>query len=159
MNDNFALRWFLYTQPDNPRFPYRLYIEEKPNDFLILDVQDRWPGPNKKIYCQLPGRCAKENLPSEEPIEDVEIIKIERYEKKLSVILSRKIKKRCWFIFLKKAYKKKPSEFYNQIFWITQSSAKIKRPGAYSQEYATALVMKSLLINENVIRINLVMRR
>lgn len=131
MNKEYIQRWILYKQPDNTQFPYRLYIEEKPNDFLILDVQDRWPGPNKKIFCYLQGRCAKEDLPTNEPIEDVEILKIERFEKKLNVILSRKTKRRCWFIFLTKQYKKKPNEFYNQIFWITQSSAKIRRPGAY----------------------------
>ncbi|MEO0225574.1 MAG: ERCC4 domain-containing protein, partial [candidate division WOR-3 bacterium] len=45
--------------------------------------------------------------------------------------LNRKVKKRCWFIFLKKEYKSRPGEYYTQIFWITQSSTKIRRPGAY----------------------------
>lgn len=131
MSSNISQRWLLYEQKDIKQFPYRLYIEENPNDFLILDVQDRWPGPNKKIFCHLQGRCKKEELPLTEPIEDIEINKIQRFEKKLSVVLSRKTKKRCWFIFLTKEYKTKPGEFYNQIFWITQSSAKIRRPGAY----------------------------
>ncbi|MBE0433823.1 hypothetical protein IBX73_10225 [candidate division WOR-3 bacterium] len=47
------------------------------------------------------------------------------------IILNRKVRKRCWFIFLKKEYKTKPGEFYDQIFWITQSSAAARRPGAY----------------------------
>jgi ERCC4-type nuclease len=70
-------------------------------------------------------------LPIEEPIEKCNIIKQRRYGKRLIIILDRKIKKRCWFVFLKKEYKKKPGEFYYQVFGITQSSDSIRRPGAY----------------------------
>jgi hypothetical protein len=130
MADNQTLRWLLYKQ-ESEKFPYRLFIEGNPNDFLILSVRERWPGPNKKIYCLSEGRCSQSDLPDEKPIEDCSIVKIGRYGRRLNIILNRKTKKRCWFIFLKKEYKTKPGEFYDQIFWITQSSAKVRRPGAY----------------------------
>ena len=56
---------------------------------------------------------------------------MKRYGKKLNVILNRKRNKRCWFIFLKKEYKRRLGEFYYQVFWITQSSAIASRRGAY----------------------------
>jgi len=130
MQNNQTLHWFLYKQ-ESEKFPFRLFIEENPDDFLVLGVQDRWPGPGKKIYCLLEKRCNKSELPEEKPIEDIAIVKTVKYGKRLNIILNRKIKKRCWFIFLKKEYKTKPGKFYDQIFWITQSSAKVRRPGAY----------------------------
>jgi len=130
MNNNQTLHWLLYKQ-ESEKFPYCLYLEENPDDFLVLSVQEKWPGPNKKIYCLLEERCNRLGLPGEKPIEDIPIVIIQRYGRRLNIILNRKTKKRCWFIFLKKEYKTKPGEFYDQIFWITQSSAKVRRPGAY----------------------------
>jgi len=128
--NNQNLQWLLHKQ-ESKKFPYKLFIEEKHDDFLVLSVQERWPGPGKKIYCLLEKRCSISALPKEKPIEACSIIKTNRYGRRLNVILNRKIKKRCWFIFLKKEYKTKPGKLYDQIFWITQSSAKVRRPGAY----------------------------
>lgn len=128
MNTEQSLKWRLYKQ-DDKKFPYRLYIEESPGNFLCLNVQERWPGPGKKIFCQLLGNVSE--LLQEEPIEDCGIININRYGRRLIIILDRKVKRRCWFVFIKKEYKTKPGEFYEQVFWITQSSEAIKRPGAY----------------------------
>ncbi len=125
-----VLHWIMFKQ-DNKRFPYRLYIEESPGRFLGLSVQDKWPGPNQKIYCLSRGYSKPEELPDEDPIQDVTIKKISRYGKKLNIILDRKIKKRCWFLFIKKEYKTRPGQYYEQVFWITRSSAVKKRPGAY----------------------------
>jgi len=130
MDEGHSLRWLIYKQ-DSDKFPFKLYIEETPNKFLCLNVQERWPGPGKRIFCQFVGDCSIADLPTEEPIEKCNIIKQHRYGKRLIIILDRKIKKRCWFVFLKKEYKKKPGEFYYQVFWITQSSDSIRRPGAY----------------------------
>jgi len=130
MNEMSELHWLLFKQ-DDEKFPYRLYLEENPDDYLILSVQERWPGPNKKIYCLVQGKCHQVDLPDDKPVEDCAIIKTHRYGRRLNIILDRKIKKRCWFIFLKKEYKTRPGEFYEQTFWITQSSARVKRPGAY----------------------------
>ncbi len=124
------LKWLVFAHED-PKFPYRLYIEEEPNRFLSLKTQDRWPGPGKRIFCKKEGYFSKKDLPQEQPLEESGIVSCSRYGRKLTVILDRKIRKRCWFIFLRKGYKSRPEEFYEQIFWITQAAASIRRPGAY----------------------------
>jgi len=129
MNGN-NLRWLLYADPGS-RFPYRLFIEEKPGVFLSLKVQEKWPGPGKKIFCKLEGAVNSNELPQGEPIDESNIVSLKRYGKKLTIILDRKTKKRCWFLFLKKEYKRKPGEHYDQTFWITQASATGERRGAY----------------------------
>lgn len=131
MNDGTRpLRWIVHEN-QSEKFPYRLYIEEKPGEFLVLLVQARWPGPNKKVYCLKDEPCTAEDLPGDEPIEECTINDIHWYGKKLNVLLDRKTKKRSWFLFLKKEYKQKPGAFYDQIFWITQASIVTRRPGAY----------------------------
>jgi len=42
------LRWLLY-KTDEEKFPYKIYLEEKPGEFLILKVQARWSGPGGKF--------------------------------------------------------------------------------------------------------------
>ncbi len=128
--DKRVLRWLLYKQ-ESERFPYRLFIEVSPDDYLVLSVQERWPGPGKKIYCLFQNQCTMRDMPIDKPVEDIRIVKVYRYGRRLNIILDRKTRKRCWFIFLRKEYKTKPGQFYDQIFWITQSSAKVRRPGAY----------------------------
>lgn len=116
---------------EDKRFPYKLCIEEEPERFLCLRVQARWPGPGKRIFCKQEGYLGESDLPKQEPVERCRILSCSRYGRKLTVILERKIKKRCWFIFLRKTYKSRPKDFYEQIFWITQAATSIKRPGAY----------------------------
>lgn len=130
MNEERNLRWFLFQQTDK-RFPYQLYIEIEPDSFLSLNVQERWPGPGKKIFCHPLGICNFKDLPKEEPLEKNNIIIAKRYGKRLIIVLDRKIRKRCWFVFIKKEYKKRPGEFYEQVFWITQSSEAVRKSGAY----------------------------
>ncbi len=130
MDDRNNLRWIIYKQHDDS-FPYQLYIEEEPNNFLCLNVQERWPGPGKKIFCKVVGHCLSSQLPSAEPIEECRITTLKHYGRRLIIVLDRKIRKRCWFVFIKKEYKKRPGEFYEQVFWITQSSEAVRRPGAY----------------------------
>jgi len=130
MTKSSQLRWLIFAHGETG-FPYKLYIEEEPGRFLCLKVQEKWPGPGKRIFCKQEGYFDKNDLPGEEPLEQYKILSCSRYGRKLTVILDRKIRKRCWFIFLKKEYKSRPKEFYQQIFWITQAATRIKRPGAY----------------------------
>lgn len=130
MDENPRLKWLLYQQ-DDQKFPYRLFIEESSGNFISLNTQDRWPGPGKKIFCQSLGIYTVSELPQAKPVEECNIKTIKRFGRRLIVVLDRKIKKRCWFVFIKKEYKTKPGEFYEQVFWITQSSDAIRRPGAY----------------------------
>ena len=123
-------RWFIYSCEDE-RFPYQLYVEDTPGVFFHLKTEEKWPGPGKNIFCKFEGYCKEKDFPENEPIEECTIHSKRKYGKRLTVILDRKIRKRCWFIFLKKEYKKRPGEFYHQVFWITQSSAISERRGAY----------------------------
>ncbi len=124
------LRWLLY-KTDEEKFPYKIYLEEKPNEFLILKVQARWPGPGKKIFCISEGYLHQKKIEDTEPVEECNIILFKRFGKKLNLVLDRKTKRRCWFIFLKKEYKTRPGDYYEQIFWITQSAMKMRGAGAY----------------------------
>jgi len=125
-----SLRWFLFTCKEE-RFPYQLFLEDSPGRFIHLKTQEKWPGPGKNIFCKFEGYCEEEELPTEKPIEKCLILSKRQYGRKLTIILDRKKRKRCWFIFLKKEYKRRPGEFYYQTFWITQSSAIGERRGAY----------------------------
>ncbi|MFN7170321.1 MAG: hypothetical protein ACK4NT_03660, partial [Candidatus Omnitrophota bacterium] len=129
MTDYLPLRWLIYKK-EKDNFPYWIFIEEEKNKFVFLKANDKWPGPGKNIFCKYIGEVTEGEIPQDEPIDSCEIFLIKRYGKKLNVVLNRSQKKRCWFIFLKKEYKKKPGEFYYQVFWITQSSAIASRRGA-----------------------------
>ena len=92
------LRWLVFLDED-VKFPYRLYIEEEADRFLSLKTQEKWPGVGKRIFCKKEGYFSKKDLPQEQPLEECRIISCSRYGRKLTVILDRKIKKRCWFSF------------------------------------------------------------
>lgn len=49
----------------------------------------------------------------------------------MEVILNRKMRKRCFFVTLRKEYKTRPGEFYEQVFWVTQASARSGGRKAY----------------------------
>jgi len=61
-------------------------------------------------------------------LERVDIIAFNERGKRISVVLDRKRYKRCDFLFLKKSYKSRPGENYEQIFWLTQRSIEQHRP-------------------------------
>lgn len=120
MNHN--LFWILEKR-DSDRFPYRLKIEDQGKPILALLVQDVWPGAGSHIFCI---RAEKDDEVLE-LIEKIPIISLRRYGRKISVVLDRPQRKRCHFIFLKKRYKTKSGE-YEQIFWMTQSTLRARRP-------------------------------
>ncbi|HET9477688.1 MAG TPA: ERCC4 domain-containing protein, partial [Dehalococcoidia bacterium] len=94
---------------------------------LTLRVQDRWPAANRNIFCLR----EKEPPGEEEVIEEVErlpVVALQRRGVRLSVVLDRARYKRCDFLFLKRAFKGKPSEEYEQIYWQTQRSMVQRRP-------------------------------
>lgn len=77
------------------------------------------------------GTVKKNKLPKTEPIDKCRIISARWYGKRLNIILNRPVRKRCWFVFIKKEYKQQPGTFYHQIFWITQSSSIAQKRGPY----------------------------
>lgn len=125
------LRWLVFANDSDQKFPYILGIEETPGYFLCLSAQDKWPGTNKKIFCQRLGYFTEDDL-EKFNLVDASIIKsLWHYGKKLEIILDRKVRKRCWFIMIEKEYKGRPGEYYEQIFWVTQSSARARGRKAY----------------------------
>lgn len=112
--------WIL-ERTQNDRFPFRLQIIRGNKPWLILRTQDHWPTAGRHIFCL---REEDPPLPDEmlEELERVEIIAFNERGRRVSIVLDRKRYKRCDFLFLKKSYKGRPGENYEQIFWLTQRS-------------------------------------
>jgi hypothetical protein len=118
--------WIL-ERTQNDRFPYRLQIIRGDKPWLVLRTQDRWPAAGRHIF------CLREDEPPEpdemlEEVERVDIVAFNERGRRISVVLDRKRYKRCDFLFLKKSYKGRPGESYEQIFWLTQRSIEQHRP-------------------------------
>jgi len=118
--------WIL-ERTQNDRFPYRLQIIRGDRPWLVLRTQDHWPAAGRHIFCL---REDEPPAPDEvlEEMERVDIIAFHERGHRVSVVLDRKRYKRCDFLFLKKSYKGRPGESYEQIFWLTQRSIEQHRP-------------------------------
>ncbi len=118
--------WIL-ERTQNDRFPYRVQIIREGAPWMVLRTQDRWPAAGRNIF------CLRESDPPdpEELLEEVERVDIAAFHqrgRRISVVLDRKRYKRCDFLFLKKSYKGRPEESYEQVFWLTQRSMAQHRP-------------------------------
>jgi len=118
--------WIL-ERTRSDRFPYRLQIIREDEPWLVLRTQDRWPAAGRHIF------CLREDEPPEldemlEEMERVDVVAFNERGRRISVVLDRKRYKRCDFLFLKKSYKERPGESYEQIFWLTQRSIEQRRP-------------------------------
>jgi hypothetical protein len=110
------------------RFPYRVQIRDgSGRPLLTLRTQDRWPGANVNIFCLREPEDAAEPEAAEE-VERLEIVALQRRGVRLSVVLDRRTHKRCDFLFLKRAYKQRPGETYEQIYWQSQTAMVQRRP-------------------------------
>jgi hypothetical protein len=119
--------WIL-SATGNPRFPYRIEIRNRGRREVVLWTQDRWPGGGKQIFCVREGD--PDGTPQDfDELERVRIVHLERAGKQLSVILDRPTRKRCSFLFLRRAYRNKPGS-YEQIFFRTQQGMQQHRSGA-----------------------------
>ncbi|MGC8580590.1 MAG: ERCC4 domain-containing protein [bacterium] len=116
--------WIL-ERTGEAKFPYRLSIKKGEDVLLQLRVQDKWPGARGHIFCM---REELRQWPDViEEIERVPVVSLNRYGKRLAVVLDRATNKRCDFLFLTKRYKTQEGE-YEQIFWRTQQGLKQRRP-------------------------------
>lgn len=116
--------WIL-ERVDHPRFPFRLRIVKEGQPLLVLRVADRWPGSRGNIFCL--RESGRDWPPPVEEVEQVPVVNLRRYGKRLSITLDRPTRKRCDFLFLKKPYKYREGE-YEQIFWQTQKGMRERRP-------------------------------
>lgn len=122
-----AIGLWIMERCASERFPYRLQILKGRELWLSLRVSDRWPAANRNIFC-LREREPPRSGEILEEVERVPVVALQRRGRRLSVVLDRKRCKRCDFLFLTKAYKARPSEEYEQIFWQTQQSMRQRRP-------------------------------
>ena len=118
--------WIL-EKTQNDRFPHRLQILKGEQPWLTLRTQDRWPTAGRNIFCL---REIEPPAPDEmlEKVERTDIIAFNERGPRVSVVLDRKRYRRCDFLFLKKSYKSRRGESYEQIFWLTQRSIKQHHP-------------------------------
>ncbi len=125
------------------RFPYRLQILRGDELWLVLRTQDRWPTAGRHIFC-----LREDEPPSPDEVlqelERVDIIAFNERGRRISIVLDRKRYKRCDFLFLKKSYKGRPGESYEQIFWLTQRSIEQHRPAfkLISRQGKTKLIVR-----------------
>lgn len=128
---------------DNPRFPYRLTIARSGNTLLRLLVQERWPGQQGNVFCL---RDDGGDDYSAVEVERVPVVSLQRFGKRLAVVLDRAKNKRCDFLFLSKPYKTREGE-YEQIFWRTERGLRERKPkvklSTYTQSSLTIIVDSS----------------
>ncbi len=122
--------WCL-EQTADPKFPYRITLEQDGEVTLALRAKERWPGPKGNVF------CLREQEPPgpEEPLELLErvaVVSLRRLGKKLALVLDRPRRRRCDFLFLTKAYKNRPGE-YEQIFFRTQGAVRGHRTKGRTQ--------------------------
>ena len=110
---------------------------------MTLRTQDKWPTAGRHIFCL---REDEPPTPDEvlEELERVDIIAFNERGRRISIVLDRKRYKRCDFLFLKKSYKDRPEESYEQIFWLTQRSIEQHRPAfkLISRQGKTELIVR-----------------
>lgn len=125
--------WILEKVSDE-KFPYRLTIIQADRTLFALRVQDKWPGQKGNIFCMREDERDWQKPDME--IERVPVISLNRFGKRLTVVLDRMKNKRCDFLFLTKQYKTREGE-YEQIFWRTQKALRERRPRVKLSTYRT----------------------
>jgi hypothetical protein len=123
--------WVLEEASD-PKFPFRLriYTRKRTEPVLSFFVQDRWPGSNQHIFCLREARIGDDVTIGAE-VERVPIVALQRYGRRMSVVLDRPRQKRCDFQIVETAYNNPEPEGpapYEQIFWFTQTAMRQRRP-------------------------------
>jgi len=115
--------WIVERTP-NPRFPYRIRIEQDGRVLLVVRARDAWPGAGTSVFC-LRERTL---LPDEvlTPHERVAVAHLARIGRKLSVTLDRPQRKRCEFL---KVEKPAPDggEPHEQLFLRTETAVRAHR--------------------------------
>lgn len=126
--------WILEST-ENPRFPYRLTIARNGKALLRLLVQERWPGQKGNVFC-LRDEGNADDYPVVE-VERVPVVALQRFGKRLAVVLDRAKNKRCDFLFLSKPYKTREGE-YEQIFWRTERGLRERKPRVKLSTYTSS---------------------
>ncbi|MBK5943090.1 ERCC4 domain-containing protein [Halorhodospira sp. 9621] len=128
-------------QTQSEKFPYRITLESDHDGIILaLRAKDRWPGPQGHVFC-LREQDPPEETPEE--LEHVPVVSLNRFGKKLALVLDRQKRRRCDFLFLTKPYKNKPGH-YEQIFFRTQGAVRAHKTRGRTQLFGdypiTALI-------------------
>lgn len=115
---------WIVERTQNPRFPYRIRIEQDGRPLLVVRARDAWPGAGTSVFC-----LREKTLPPDEvltPHERVDVAHLTRIGRKLSVTLDRPQRKRCEFL---KVEKPAPDggEPHEQIYLRTEVAARAHR--------------------------------
>lgn len=113
-----AMQWVVEAT-GNPRFPFRIALEQEGKTIFAVRAQDAWPGTKGHLFCIRDGSEREERDLFVEK-ERVPVLKFERFGKSLRVLLDRPTRKRCEFLIIEKPYKTKEGA-YEQIFFRTQA--------------------------------------
>src|SRR6266511_5473308 len=102
LTPNIIGEWVLEEASD-PKFPFRvrIYTRKRAEPVLSFFVQDRWPGGNQHIFCLREGRIGEDVTIGAE-VERVPIVALQRYGRRLSVVLDRPRHNRCDFQIVEK---------------------------------------------------------
>jgi hypothetical protein len=122
---------WIVERTGNPRFPFRIRIEQGGRTLLAVHAQNAWPGAGSQIF------CLRENDAPEEPLEILErvpVAHLARLGRKLSVTLDRPTHKRCEFLKVDKPFRNKPGT-YEQIFFRTEAGVRAHRTSARVELY------------------------
>jgi hypothetical protein len=108
----------------NPRFPFRIAIEQDGRVLFAVRAQSDWPAPGAQIFCMREG----DHDPAEplEPVARVPIAQLARVGPRLTVILDRPARKRCEFLTLRRP-RKDGAGFTEQTFFRTETAIRAHR--------------------------------
>lgn len=115
---------WLVERTANPRFPFRISIEQRGRTVIAVRARAPWPGPGENIFC-----VRERELDPDEPLEPVErvpVATLTRVGRKLAVVLDRPQRKRCEFLAVEKE-RRDGSGTYEQVFFRTESGIRAHR--------------------------------
>jgi hypothetical protein len=108
----------------NPRFPFRISIEQHGRKVLAVRAKAAWPGPGQNIFC-----LREHEFDPGEPLELIEhvpLVSLNRIGRKVAVVLDRPLRKRCEFLAIEKT-RRDGSGAYEQVFFRTESAIRAHR--------------------------------
>jgi hypothetical protein len=108
----------------NPRFPFRIAIEQGGRTVLAVRARAPWPGPGENIFCVRERELdLTEHL---ERVESVPVSALTHIGRKLAIVLDRSQRKRCEFLTVERQ-RANGDGSYEQIFFRTDTAIRAHR--------------------------------
>jgi hypothetical protein len=121
--------WLVQSTQD-PRFPFRIAIEQGGRVLFAFRAKAPWPGAGTQVFC-----LRETEFDPSEPlttVERVDVRHLARLGAKLSVTLDRAQRKRCEFLILAKPYKHGAGT-YEQVFFRTEAAVRAHKSSARAE--------------------------